>query len=218
MATAESGRRTWLVVGAERREFSGILKRFGRAAKLDWPARFAREVNWKGDRWLLVANGPGGPLVEKALAGQALERRMEVSGVISIGFCGALDPALKIGDIVRADVLSIDRVAVTATEKCALRASSGAAAVEMEAAAVARKAGEWGVPFYCIRAVSDTAFDDMPLDFNRYRDREGRFSRSRIALAALARPFTALPALLRLDHNCRLAAEALGECLADCRF
>ena len=218
MATAESGRRTWLVVGAERREFSGILKRFGRAAKLDWPERFAREVNWKGDRWLLVANGPGGPLVEKALAGQALERRMEVSGVISIGFCGALDPALKIGDIVRADVLSIDRVAVTATEKCALRASSGAAAVEMEAAAVARKAGEWGVPFYCIRAVSDTAFDDMPLDFNRYRDREGRFSRSRIALAALARPFTALPALLRLDHNCRLAAEALGECLADCRF
>jgi adenosylhomocysteine nucleosidase len=218
MGTAETGRRTWLVVGAERREFSGILKRFGTGAKLDWPAQFARQVNWKGDRWLLVANGPGGPLVEKALAGQALEQKMQVSGMISIGFCGALDPALKVGDIVRADILTIDRVAITAAEKCALRANSGAVAVEMEAAAVARKAGEWGVPFQSIRAVSDTAFDDMPLDFNRYRDREGRFSRSRIALAALARPFTALPALLRLDHNCRLAAEALGEFLANCRF
>ena len=163
--------------------------------------------------------------------------------MISTGFCGALDPALQIGDIVvgpgpmwrgampredggawphptckRGEVLSLDRVAVTAVEKGALRAQSGAIAVEMEAGAVERKAREWGVPFYSIRAVSDTAFDDMPLDFNRYRDREGRFSRGRIALAAMARPFTAVPALLRLDNNCRIAAEALGEFFANCRF
>ena len=34
-------------------------------------------------------------------------------------------------------------------------------------------AAEWGVPFYCVRAVSDTASEDMPLDFNLYRDSEG---------------------------------------------
>jgi len=90
--------------------------------------------------------------------------------------------------------------------------------VEMESAAVAQKAGEWGVPFYSVRAVSDTAFDDLPLDFNQYRDREGRFSRGRIALAAMAHPFTRVPALLRLDNNCRIAAEALGEFFATCRF
>jgi hypothetical protein len=88
----------------------------------------------------------------------------------------------------------------------------------MEAAAVARKAAEWGVPFHCVRAVSDTAQDDLPLDFNLYRDAEGRFSRTRIALAALGRPFTRVPALLRLDRNCRIASESLGDFFANCRF
>ena len=219
---------TWLVIAAERRELDGILKRFGVGRKLDWPAGFAREVDWKADRWLLIANGPGKRLVE-----EVLRNRIEVSGIISTGFCGALDPALRIGEIVidiaatqprecrpaRAwKILSMARVAVTSVEKCALHRETGAAAVEMEAAAIAEKAKEWGVPFYSIRAVSDTASEDMPLDFNLYRDAAGRFSRSRIALAAMARPFSAIPALLRLNRHCRIAAESLGDFFADCRL
>jgi adenosylhomocysteine nucleosidase len=213
MATAE---RTWLVVAAESRELQGISKRCGASAVLDWPAAFAREAKWRGDRWLLVANGPG-----KRLAAQVMEKRIEVDGVISTGFCGALDPALRVGDIVDARsrrIHTADRVAVTAREKAALFASTGAAAVEMEAAALEQAASAWRVPFYCFRAVSDTAAEDMPLDFNLYRDAAGRFSRGRIALAALARPFTAIPALLRLDRNCRIAAESLGDFFADCTF
>jgi len=95
---------------------------------------------------------------------------------------------------------------------------TGAAAVDMESAALSKKAAEWGVPFYAIRAVSDRAEEDMPLDFNTYRDAAGRFSRARIALAALARPFTTIPALLRLDRNCRIAADSLGDFFADCRL
>ena len=211
MATAE----TWLVVAAEGREFDGILERFGKSTKLDWSAEFAREVSWNGKRWWLVANGPGATLV-----GKALEKKMEVSGMVSTGFCGALDAKLRVGDLVTRfeDIYSSDRVVVTAAEKHALRERTGAAAVEMEAAEVARRAREWGVPFHCVRAVSDSALDDLPLDFNRYRDAEGRFSRGRIAMAAMARPFTAIPALLRLDRNCRLASKALGEFFADCRF
>lgn len=219
---------TWLVVAAEAREFDGILRRFGTSLKLDWPARFARQAQWNGDRWWLVANGPG-----PRLAGQALESKMDVSGIISTGFCGALDPALCIGDIVvdrsgRAcngprpavcgEVVSMDRVAIAAAEKRDLRARTGAIAVEMESAAVAQKAVEWGVPFYGIRSVSDLANEDMPLDFNRYRDADGRFVRGRIALAALAHPFLRVPALLRLERNCQVAAEALGDFFADCRF
>jgi adenosylhomocysteine nucleosidase len=119
---------------------------------------------------------------------------------------------------VRGEILSLDRVAVTAAEKRDLRERTGAIAIEMESAAVAAKAREWGVPFRCIKAVSDTAAEDMPLDFNLYRDSAGRFSRSRIALAAMRRPFTAIPALLRLDRNCRRAAEKLGEFFADCQL
>ena len=51
--------------------------------------------------------------------------------------------------------------------------------------------------------------EDMPLDFNLYRDAAGRFSRARIALAAMARPFTVIPALLRLDRNCRMGCRML---------
>src|ERR1700680_839055 len=96
MGIADAGRRTWLVVAAERRELEGILRRFGASTKLAWPAQFAREAEWQGDRWLLIANGPGARLVKKAL-----EKRIEVNGIISTGFCGALDPALRVGDIVR---------------------------------------------------------------------------------------------------------------------
>jgi adenosylhomocysteine nucleosidase len=212
MATA----RTWLLVAAERREFEGILKRFGKSSKLQWAAEFAREAQWHGDRWLLVANGPGRGLVERAL-----ERKVEVDGIISTGFCGALDPALRVGDIVigrPGAILCVDHVAVTAAQKSELRAKTGAVAIEMESAAVAKKAEEWGVLFRCIRAVSDGAGEDMPLDFNLYRDEAGRFSRTRIALAAIARPFTAVPALLRLDRNCNIAARSLGDFFADNRL
>jgi hypothetical protein len=216
MATADGqrgGRRTWLVVAAERRELDGFLKRCGPPARFEWPAEFACEVERNGDRWLLIANGPGSRLVE-----QALKKRIEVNGIISTGFCGALDPSLQVGDLVKDRIHSSDRVVVTASEKALLRKETGADAVDMESAAIAGKAAEWGVPFYAVRAVSDRAEEDMPLDFNAYRDAAGRFSRARISLAALARPFTAIPALLRLDRNCRIAAESLGDFFADCRL
>ena len=194
----------WLIVAAETRELSGIRKQ-------------------AGGRWELIANGPG------RLAALALGEKRNVDGIVSTGFCGALDPALRIGDIVvstgqvtsprpfvRGEILSVGRVAVTGAEKRALRERTGAAAMEMEAAAVEARAREWGVPFRCVKVVSDVAGEDMPLDFNLYRDAEGRFSRGRIALAAMARPFSVMPGLLRLDQNCRRAAERLGEFFADC--
>jgi adenosylhomocysteine nucleosidase len=216
---------TWLMVAAEAREFEGILKRASNVRALPWPdAAFSREIVSKNRRWLLVANGPGPKLVDNAL-----HSKPNVDRVVSIGFCGALDPALRIGDIVvsgevpeelgasfvQGDVLSVDRVAITAVEKGELRASTQAAVVEMESAAVARKAREWEMPFGCVRVVSDVADENLPLDFNRYRDADGRFSRTRIALAAMGHPFTVLPGLIRLDRNCRLAAERLGEFLAN---
>ena len=130
--------RTWLLVAAEQREFDGILKRFGGSKPWNWPARFAAQAEFDGDRWLLIANGPGAALVDQALSHSAGEHGIQVNGIISTGFCGALDPALRVGDIVR-ELHSIDRVAVTAAEKHDLWVRTGAAAVDMESAAAAAK-------------------------------------------------------------------------------
>jgi adenosylhomocysteine nucleosidase len=220
--------RTWLLVAAERREFDGIRKRMGNVKQLVWQgAKFACQADWQGDRWWMLANGPGAALVL-----DALKEKKDVDGMISTGLCGALDPALRVGDVVfagnaqigthgpfvRGAVHTIDYVAVSAAEKRALRNQTGAIAVDMESAAVEGKAAEWDVPYFCIRAVSDRASDTLPLDFNHYRNQRGDFSRTRIALAAIARPFTVMPQLMEFDRNCRRAVDALGDFLADCRF
>jgi nucleoside phosphorylase len=211
MATAE----LLLVVAAEAREFAGLLKRVPSKEVRGMDAAFAREVELNGRRAILLANGPGPRAVNEMLFDVAKE---EVSEVVSTGFCGALDPELKVGDIVENGIWSEDRVAVSAEEKRKLRERTGSRVVEMEYAAVAAKAAEWGVPCRAIRVVSDTAQEDLPLDFNRYRDDDGRFQLARIAVAGLMRPFSALPELMRLDRQSRIASEKLGEFLANCKF
>ena len=113
-------------------------------------------------------------------------------------------------------LLSTGHVASTAAEKSEFR-ETGAAAIEMEAAAVAQKAIEYNLPFYCVRVVTDTAGQSFPLDFNQLRDAAGRFSRAKILAAALGKP-TAFPKLVTLNKRCKAAAQALGDFLADTRF
>src|ERR1700735_2926323 len=110
--------RTWLLVAAERREFDGIRKRLG-SSRLRWPYRveFACVSQYKGDRWVMIANGAGS---EAASFGAGLASRflssdkagLHLAGMISTGFCGALDPALRVGDIVENGLVCSDRVAV----------------------------------------------------------------------------------------------------------
>lgn len=226
-----------LAIAAEAREFAGLLRHASEVETLDWPLSFARKAVIGGQQWVLAANGPGPRLAHEAAwtgCGMTAAR-----AVVSTGYCGGLDPELTVGDIFAATevrcgsgeggypampveaphsgpLLSVDRVAVTQAEKAALF-TSGESAVEMEAGAVAAVAGSLGLPFYCVRVVSDTAGEELPLDFNRYRDGAGRFSRAWIAMAAVLRPWS-IPGLIRFDRNSRRASITLGDFLADCRF
>jgi adenosylhomocysteine nucleosidase len=231
--------RTVILVAAEAHEFSGLIRRLRRTARLNWRVEFARVTQVNGERWILAANGPG-----PRLAGDAVDiayREDRPDAIVSAGLCGALDPRFRIGQIVvaseiaagderyaalapaaaqpceRGIVVSIDRVAVTASDKSRLW-QSGACAVEMEAAAVGLRASSRGTPFYCVRAVSDLAGEDLPLDFNQLRNGSGRFNRVRILQNAMTRPWERIPALMRLGRNSWRAARALGDFLADCRF
>jgi adenosylhomocysteine nucleosidase len=114
-------------------------------------------------------------------------------------------------------VASIGRVARTAAEKSDLRAG-GASIVEMEAAGAAGAAADLGVPFYCVRVVSDLASEDLANDFNAALTAEGTFSVARLAIGALASPRKRLAELVRLKHRAEMASKKLGAFLADCTF
>ena len=177
----------------------------------------------------MTAFGPG--FRAAARAADAILAAGPVDVLISTGTCGALAADLALGEIVvdsrdhqpsttapyrRGPIVSQDRVASTTEEKQAL-AREGVA-VEMESAAVRAAAARHQVKFACIKCVSDTAEQTLPIDFNQYRDEDGSFAKFRIAAKIMASPFTLIPAIGALQRQSRLAAQTLGGFLADCRF
>jgi adenosylhomocysteine nucleosidase len=223
-------------IAAEAREFSGLLRNTEMVSKLNWPVSFARMARLRKQAVLMVANGPGPKLAVRAV--NTVCENEKVSGLVSVGFCGALDPALAPCDIFIATevlgvgiaslpsiprggyksgkLISMDRVITTAAEKSELR-KRGASAVEMEAGAIAERAEHWNIPFYAVRVVTDTATESFPLDFNRMRDAEGRFDRAKIIVAALRKP-ALFPALIQLNQRSKAAAQVLGDFIADTQF
>jgi adenosylhomocysteine nucleosidase len=82
------------------------------------------------------------------------------------------------------------------------------AAVDLESAAYARAAVEAGVPWLCVRAISDTAEEALPALLNRCRDGGGAVQRGRVARGLLREPRT-VPALLSLRQRVRRCAGVL---------
>lgn len=222
-------------VAAEPREFDGIVRRAESIQKLPWPVWYARQAELGGKSIVLVADGHGPKLAARA-AGEARKRLNRVEGFISTGFCGGLRAGMDVCTIVSATsvngepvaqvraegavsgpVLSQDRVASSIEAKQRL-AATGAVAVEMEAAGVLEEVRTAGVPFYCVRVVTDTATQSFALDFNAVRRADGRFSTARILLQACRHPGRLFPELVRLHQISKTASIALGEFLVNCRF
>jgi nucleoside phosphorylase len=113
-------------------------------------------------------------------------------------------------------IASQDRIAMNAAEKRELSGHS-AIAIDMEAAGVAARTKTAGLPFACIKVVSDRADESFLTDFNRMRTPEGRIARAKIGLHAVTHP-QLVPELLRLRRRTQDAARALGEFLVSCRI
>jgi len=222
-------------IAAEPRECTDWIAHWDSVQTLAYPVHWARAGKWKGRDVIAIANGAGSERAHAAAAAAG-----KPSGLCSIGFCGALDSALRPGDVFIASevrngtkswrvnrpagppaasgaLTSIHRVARTVAEKRDLRAT-GARAVEMEAAGVARASEELRVPFYCIRAVSDLAEENLENDFNAALRADGRFSVPRIVVGALASPWKRFGELVTLKQRTELASKNLGEFLANCTF
>jgi adenosylhomocysteine nucleosidase len=104
------------------------------------------------------------------------------------------------------------KVATTAVEKQELRRTTGADAVEMESEVIHAVCRERGIPCATVRVISDTASEDLPLDFNELSNADLSLNFGKLVLAIAKSPGK-IPALLRLQKNCKLAAERLAAIL-----
>ncbi len=95
-----------------------------------------------------------------------------------------------------------------AAEKRRLWASYGAGMVDMEAATVARLAQMRGIPFVCVKAISDEHDAELP-DMNPFLDVHGQLEMGRFLGHIALRP-AMLPALVRLGVHSGRAAKALA--------
>ena len=175
-----------------------------------------------------------------AMAAELSSSKLEA--VVSTGFCGALDPSLQQLQVVVASevqspecgevyecarfstgnsfvfgpLLSHDRIANDSIQKQQLF-TGGCLAVDMEAAGVAARTKRAGLPFGCIKIVTDRADESFPFDLNTLRSKEGRIARGKIVLHALTHP-NVIPALFRLKRRTESAANSLGEFLVSSRI
>lgn len=85
-------------------------------------------------------------------------------------------------------------------------------AVEMESFGVLNEAAGLGIPATAIRAISDVANENLPLDMNEVFTDTGRVSIPRV-VQQVARHPGAVPGLMKLGRQSREAAEALARFL-----
>jgi hypothetical protein len=153
--------------------------------------------------------------------------------VLTCGFAGGLHPDLKLGDVVfdvqspeskvqsqllaagakPAKFFCADRIATTVAEKKQLRYATNADAVEMESAAIQAVCAERGIPCATVRVISDTAHEDLPLDFNALSKPDKSIHFGKLAWAIAKSPWK-IGALMALQKQTSFAAQQLAAVLA----
>lgn len=165
--------------------------------------------------------------------------------VVSAGFSGALQPGQRVGDLIlateiverngqcwpalcpewtgceyaRGRLLTVGELVAAPDEKQRLGERHDALAVDMESAVAARMCRERGIPFACLRAISD----DLRTSLSPYLVellRRGRVSPIRL-MGIIARHPSSIREMIRLAGQTREAAKkfaVLGSLLAalDC--
>ena len=162
--------------------------------------------------------------VRQFLASQPVEL------IFTCGFAGGLEPKLTAGSVVfetsdadlaarltaagatPARILCTDRVAVTVAEKSELRKTTGADVVEMESAAIQAVCREMSLPCATVRVISDTASEDLPLDFNQLYRPDMTLDFGKLGWTIAKAPWK-IGGLLRLQKRCQFAAERLAAVL-----
>jgi adenosylhomocysteine nucleosidase len=181
--------------------------------------------------WIAACAGAGVQSATRAFT--EAEKAGALDAVISTGWAGALREELAPGQVCDVSCVIDARTGerfltagppgecwlVTSSrvadvhEKLRLASTYQASLVDMEAAGVARLAQMRGIPFYCVKGISDGYNDQLP-DFNRFITANGQFQLGRFMVSCILRPWL-WPALIRMGENSRKAAKGIAESLLD---
>ncbi|HEX4284432.1 MAG TPA: hypothetical protein VHZ28_05030 [Terracidiphilus sp.] len=180
--------------------------------------------------YVAACAGAGQSAATRAFA--AVEEDAPIDLVFSLGWAGALTRDLAPGlahnlagviDVRTGERFQCDadagplwlatspKVADEVEKRRLALAYPAAALVDMEAAAIARLAQMRGIPFYCIKGVSDGLDAKLP-DFNQFLAPDGHFHLSKFVVSSLLRP-SYWPALVRMGENSRKASKSIAESL-----
>jgi adenosylhomocysteine nucleosidase len=195
-------------------------------------APFRKMVAGKSGISILIV-GIGRANAEKSVRQFLAENSPEL--VLTCGFAGGLNPDLKLGEVVYetldenlyakisaagakpAKFFCADRIATTVAEKKKLRAETGADVVEMESAAIRAVCAERGIPCATVRVISDTADEDLPLDFNALAKPDKSLDFGKLFFAIAKSPGK-IGALMQLQKKSSFAAKQLADVLAKITF
>ncbi len=197
-----------------------------------------------GDKEIeVILTGIGRNACEQTIVRRDLAQSPKPDLVISSGLAGALHEDLKPGDLIaprtvrtlkndaNADaneplrthligagvspidtMITVDRVVQAASEKS--RLAFLGEAVDMESAIIMSYCAKAGIPVVTIRAISDAADEDLPIDFDRCLTPEGAVKPLSLVNAIVRRPGN-LSNLVRFGRQSNMAAQRLALFLDD---
>jgi adenosylhomocysteine nucleosidase len=209
-------------VAALEREVRPLIKRW----RLNEREHDGRRLRFfENGEAVLVCGGIGAEAARRAA--EAVIVLYAPAVVHSIGYAGALDPELKVGEVLRParvidasdgssvqiaggqGVLLSHALVASAAQKSRLRESFGAQAVDMETSGVARAAEARAVRFGAVKVISDEFDFELPAT-DRFVDTEGHFQETRFAIYVALRPWL-WPRVICLARNSKRATRVLCE-------
>lgn len=186
---------------------------------------------YKNGEWVAACAGMGAAAARRAYL--AAEAAAPIDVAVSIGWAGALTPDYRPGEVcwlsgvidartrlryptahtTHSRWLATSPIVAGHQEKLRLAREFQADLVDMEAAAVADLAQQHGIPFYCLKGVSDALDARLP-DFAPFIGPGGQLRLPRFVAHMAVRP-SYWPALIRMGENSKEAARRMASVLAE---
>jgi adenosylhomocysteine nucleosidase len=196
------------------------------------------KANFGSNEVTVLLTGIGGENAYKAMRTLPIEMH---DVCISTGLAGALQASLKPGDIVVARTaetldqklrIESDSALVDFAVACGARAvkisltsetivamadekqelGKSGSVVEMETSYILRVAEKHHVPAVAVRAISDAADEDLPVDFGRIMDSRGHLKYGGLLMEVGLHPYRLAP-LMKFAGQSRAAAGSLADFL-----